>query len=83
MTTPRAWQRDEDGKIALQLKIDELHTIISSLRTVCYNLGPAELETRIGRTQQEIETLLHELLEIADTVDPPIDYDPPPRDATS
>lgn len=28
----RAWQRSEDGEIALQLKIDELHTIISSLR---------------------------------------------------
>jgi hypothetical protein len=38
---------------------------------------PEELEVRIGRTQQEIETLLKELLAIADTVEPPPPEDTP------
>jgi hypothetical protein len=78
--TPRAWQRSEDGKIVLRLDFVELHTIIGSLRTVCYNLLPAELEIRIGRTKQEIETLLDELIAVAQAAEPPHDDDPPPTD---
>lgn len=83
MTTLRSWQRSEDGKIVLPLELIELHTIIGSLRTVCYNLLPAELEIRIGRTQQEIETLLDELIAVVRSAEPPPADDPPPTDAGS
>ena len=77
MTARRSWHQDDDGQIIIPFNLLELHTIIGSLRTVCYNMLPEELEVRIGRTQQEIETLLKELLAIADTVEPPPPEDTP------